>query len=154
MGNARDEPGIAEIIRTIVRGVDLHLWDLVRHAFGREVTLDYGEPERLARDDIVARWRPLFEGFDETRHEVHDIASDVKGDRATATARFDARHVLRGARGGDEWRLTGSYEFALERAEGGWRVTAMRMIPGESTGNATLPEQALAKRGTPSLTTR
>jgi hypothetical protein len=51
--------------------------------------------------------------------------------------------VLRDASGGDTWRLRGSYELSLSRDEGGWHVVAMRMIPGESTGNASLPEQAL-----------
>jgi hypothetical protein len=150
----RDEPGIAEVIRTIGRGVDLHLWDLLRHAFGDAVALDYGKPERLHPDEIVARWRPLFEGFDETHHAIEDIVSRIDGDHATATARFDATHLLRGARGGETWRLRGSYEFSLSRLQSGWHVVAMRMIPGESTGNASLPEQALRKSADQTFTTR
>jgi ketosteroid isomerase-like protein len=139
---ARDEEAVAEALAAIARGADLHQWELVRAAFADEVELDYGTPERLSPDDIVARWRPLLEGFDATQHALADVEPRVAGDRATATCRFRATHVLHGGIGGDAWVLEGRYEHALVHTPTGWKVTRMRMIPDRSMGNAALPEQA------------
>lgn len=142
---ARDRAAITETVEVIARAADLHQWDAVRAAFGEQVELDYGTPEQLTPDVIVARWQPLLEAFDATQHVIHDLRIEVHGDRATATSRFQATHVLRGAANGDVWTLAGRYEHALVRGHTGWRVTRMRMIPGESSGNTTLPDQARAK---------
>jgi uncharacterized protein len=141
----RDEAAVRATIEAITGGADLRQWEAVRAAFAPEVDLDYGTPERLSRDAIVARWRPLFAGFDATRHALDGLAVRVEGDAATATSRFEATHVLRGAPGGDVWRLTGRYELALARSASGWAVTRMRMLPEASTGNAALPTAALAR---------
>jgi ketosteroid isomerase-like protein len=160
---ARDHAAITETVEGIASGVDLHQWDAVRAAFAEEVELDYGTPERLSRDVIVRRWQPLLEAFDATQHLVHDLRITVDGDRATATSEFLATHVLRGAQGGDVWTLPGRYEHSLVRTLAGWKVTRMRMVPGQSSGNASLIDQARVKssaraadvdRATPTLRDR
>jgi len=141
----RDQAAITEVITRIARGADLHQWEAVRAAFAPEVGLDYGTPEQLSSDAIIARWQPLLEAFAATQHHVFDTHVHVEGDCATAGSRFQATHVLHGATGGDVWTLAGRYEYVLARSARGWQVTAMRMVPEESSGNATLLDQARAR---------
>lgn len=143
--SGRDHAAITETIEAIVRGADVHQWEAVRAAFGEEVELDYGTPERLSSAAIVIRWQALLESFDATQHVIHDLGIELDGDHASATSRFQATHVLRGAEGGDVWTLAGRYEHSLVRTRAGWKVTRMRMIPGESSGNASLLDQVRAR---------
>jgi|GEM_PF-130427 len=138
---ARDRAAIAEVLTAVAHGADLRQWDQVRAAFADAVVLDYGTPERLAAEEIVARWRPLLEAFDATQHQVFDVAVSHAGDSAAATARFQATHTMDGG----VWVLTGRYEYALRRGGGGWQVTAMRMVPGAASGDPTLLERARAR---------
>lgn len=143
--DARD--GVTDAILAIARGADHHDWQAVAATFADSVMLDYGSPERLTPQAIVARWQPLLEAFDSTRHELRDIEPRIHGDRATATSQFLATHVLAGSGApmGDVWTLEGRYEHELQRsADGQWRVTAMRMIPSASTGNQSLLAEAQA----------
>jgi ketosteroid isomerase-like protein len=149
---ARDRSAITESIEAIARGADLHQWDAVRAAFAEQVELDYGTPEQLTPEVIVARWQPLLEAFDATQHIIQDLRIKVDGDRATGTSRFQATHVLRGSAGGDVWTLAGRYEHSLVRGPTGWKVTRMRMIAEESSGNTSLLDQAQARSETQAVT--
>jgi len=53
----RDRVAITDVVTAIARGADLHQWDAVRAAFAARVRLDYGEPDDLAPDAIIARCR-------------------------------------------------------------------------------------------------
>ncbi|WP_438024859.1 alpha/beta fold hydrolase [Sorangium sp. So ce233] len=149
MQNAtRDRAAILETIHNVARGADLRQWDVVRSAFAGRVVLDYGVPELLTPEEIVARWQPLLSAFDSTQHVVRDEqVSFVDPDLARVRSRFQAAHHLAGAAGGELWSLGGRYEHELARAASGWKVTRMRMIPGESTGNAALLERARERAG-------
>jgi hypothetical protein len=142
----QDRREIIAAITAITRGADERSWDSVRAVFAPQVTLDYGSPELLTPEQIVARWRPMFAEFDRTRHEISEAVVELpEKNRARVASSFVATHHLPGATGGEDWTLSGRYEHELVRSEAGWRVSRMRMIPGQSTGNATLPEQALAR---------
>ena len=138
----RDRAAIAETIENIARGADLRQWAIVRASFAPQVTLDYGQPETLSPSAVVERWEPLLEAFDGTQHAISDLDIQVQGDRATTRSTFLATHWMDAANDGNVWTLAGRYEHELIRANDGWRVTRMRMVPGESTGNAGLLEEA------------
>ncbi len=141
----RPDRAVEETLRTITTGADLHQWGLVRSAFADVVDVDYGTPERLDADELIARWRSFLPGFDVTQHRLSQIAMRLNGDRAEATAQFHAAHLIRGAAGGDIWEFEGRYQFSLVRSALGWSVSRMRMVPGRSTGNVGLPEVARAR---------
>jgi uncharacterized protein len=146
----RDETAVLEPVTAILRGADERQWEKVRDAFAPRVVLDYGVPELLQPHEIVAGWEPLFAGFDRTRHEIQDAeVRFAESDRAQVTASFVADHWLAGAPGGDHWRLGGRYELELVRTGDGWKVSRMRMIPQESSGNGKLPEEAGRRGGAP-----
>jgi uncharacterized protein len=148
-GEARDQAAIRSVMEAVAHGADLRQWLAVQAAFATPVELDYGTPEHLTREQVVARWRPLLGAFDATRHEVTDVAVCIEGDSATASSRFEATHLLRGVANGEVWTLAGSYEHAFVRTSEGWVITRMRMIPEQSTGNASLLDEARARAGMP-----
>src|SRR5262249_15877655 len=136
----RDRAAIDDTIHAVARGADLHQWDRVRAAFAPSVELDYGTPEHLTPDQIVARWQPLLSAFDASEEVVAGVDVEVGGAEAHARSAFHATHVMRGAAGGDRWLLAGRYEYAFANTAAGWKITRMRMIPGGSSGNAALLE--------------
>lgn len=60
---------------------------------------------------------------------------EVDGDRAVATAQFQATHILPNPHGGPVWTLGGHYRFGLVRDDGGWRIDALTMTATWATGN-------------------
>ncbi|WP_437517745.1 nuclear transport factor 2 family protein [Sorangium sp. So ce1099] len=144
----RDRAAVMETIHNVARGADLRQWDTVRAAFAERVVLDYGVPELLTPEEIISRWQPLLSAFDSTQHVVREEqVSFVEPDLARVRSRFQAAHHLAGAAGGELWSLGGRYEHELARTPSGWKVTRMRMIPGESSGNAALIDRARERAG-------
>ncbi|WP_394838664.1 nuclear transport factor 2 family protein [Pendulispora rubella] len=145
-----DHREITQTIETIGRGADARRWDEVRNAFAARVVFDYGTPELLLPDQIVDRWRPLLGAFDSTEHVVSDpVVEWVDADLARVKSHFRSTHRLLQAEGGDTWVLTGRYEHELVRTASGWKVSRMRMVPGESTGNGRLIDGARARANLP-----
>jgi hypothetical protein len=128
-----DRTAVLAAVNAVARGADERRWDAVRAAFAPRVVLDYGVPELLTPDEIVARWRPLFAALDRTKHEV--TPTDVRildADRAGISSTFTADHWMANAVGGDQWTLSGRYEHEVIRTDAGWKVSRMRMIPGHT----------------------
>jgi hypothetical protein len=151
-----ERAAIIEAVVNIARGADLHQWDVVASSFADPVVLDYGSPELLSRETIIARWLPLLSAFDSTQHAVRDLEVVLVDGRARVRSNFEATHHLKGAEGGEIWTLEGRYEHELVKTDSGWKVARMRMIPVASSGNAGLLAAAQEKAGipvTPPLTT-
>lgn len=150
MDTTRDHAAIVETIHNIARGADLRQWEVVRSSFAARVVLDYGTPELLTPEEIVARWQPLLSAFDSTQHILRDERVElVAPARAWVRSTFQATHHLAGADGGALWTLSGSYEHELVKDATGWKVSRMRMIPGASSGNPGLLELARQRAGLP-----
>ena len=141
-GADADRAAIVAAVDTVASAADARDWPRVEATFTERVTLDYGTPEELTAAEVVRRWSALLPGFDATEHRLsgHDVK--VQGDTAEVTSRFVAVHRITGAPGGDTWTLEGTYAHRLVRTPTGWRVSAMRMSPGRSTGNPALLELA------------
>lgn len=116
---------IITTLNTLFWATDHHDWDTLTHVFSDQVTLDYGEPELLSPQEIIGRWRPVFEGLNAHQHLVSNHLITLRDDAATATASFIATHQH--ARG--TWTLGGDYRFSLHNTPSGWKVTAMEMRP-------------------------
>ena len=71
-----------------------------------------------------------------TQHLLSDHPVDVDGDRAVATAQFQAVHVPANPHGDPTWTLGGLYRFGLVRAGGGWRIDAVTMTTTWATGKS------------------
>jgi uncharacterized protein len=142
MSREHDKAAILTVLNTLFDSVDRRDWERFKSVFRDQVDLDYGTPEQVAPQQMVDRWEPMFAGLDKTEHAISNVVIDVNGDSASAHSVFRASHVLEGAVHGDTWVLEGRYEHELVRSGGEWRVRAMKMIPGRSTGNAAIFEDA------------
>jgi alpha-beta hydrolase superfamily lysophospholipase len=132
-----------ETVASIGRSADLRAWDIVEGAFTERVVLDYGTPDLLTPQDIVARWRPLLSAFDSTEHNIEPQSIEqLAPNRARIQSTFRAVHRLAQAPGGDTWILRGRYDHELLRDGERWRVSRMRMIPEQSSGNGALLDAA------------
>lgn len=133
------DPESARIISTVSSiplAVDLARYDLAESAFAPSIVVDYtslwgGEPQRMTPAELMAAWRGLVPGFDATRHELRDVAAEIDGNRATATAFVDGRHWLEGRL----WRPIGTYRWTLERRSGAWKVTSMTFAMTQEIGD-------------------
>lgn len=129
---------IEQVLRGVLSDADRRSWESLTTRFVDDAVLDYGSPERLTPGQIVSRWRPLLSAFDSTEHVLRDVVVQQDGDRATARSGFSATHRI----ASDAWVLEGRYEHEVVRTPRGWRVAKLRMVPGASSGNATLLERA------------
>ena len=150
-----DTPDRTEIVEQTTRMAwlaDRRDWDRLVDVFADEVDLDYtaltgGHPVRLSPVDLVAGWRAGLGGLDATQHLVSNHLVDVDGDRAVATAQFQATHVLANPHGDPTWTLGGHYRFGLVRRDDGWRIDAVTMTATWATGNQQV--MTLATRAAP-----
>ena len=127
---------VIAVVASIPLAVDLGRYDLAEDAFAPEILIDYtslwgGEPQRTTPAALIEAWRGLVPGFDATRHELVDVAAEVDGERATATARVDGRHWI----GDALWRPIGVYRWSLVHRHGRWRVVAMTFDLTEEIGD-------------------
>ncbi|NVB79604.1 MAG: alpha/beta fold hydrolase [Kofleriaceae bacterium] len=141
---------VTSVVEEMAQAIDERLWDRVAGAFASRVVLDYGVPELVTPDEIVARWRPMMSAFDRMRHTVDGSTVRFEPvDRARVDARFRADHHLDGAM----WQLSGNYECELVMHGAQWKLTRLRMIYQDSSGDPTLLEKVRIKAGVPAPVT-
>ena len=133
----------ADALIDLVHAIDRLDWPGVRAVFADRLTLDYtslngGEPEDLAADELVARWQGLLPGFEATSHLLGPVR--VHGDRLEAHVR--AYHRIADAEGGPLWRVAGHYVATLD---GDGRITVFRLETHFQDGNLDLPAVAQAR---------
>ncbi|TMQ62742.1 MAG: alpha/beta fold hydrolase [Candidatus Eisenbacteria bacterium] len=145
----QDVSTVLQVAQRITQEADKRNWGAMRESFAPRVVLDYGTPELLTPEEIVARWKPLLSEFDQTEHSVLIDGVRKEQESARVSATFRASHRMDRVAGGDEWVLNGRYDYELMQFGGSWKVTRMRMTPGESTGNARLLDEAKARAGLP-----
>lgn len=115
-------------------------WDSLPQVFAEQVDLDYASltgqpPTQLPPTDIVTAWRAGLGALDATQHLLSNHLVDVTGERAVATAQFQAVHVLANPHGDPTWTLGGHYRFGLVRSSAGWRIDKLAMTVTWATGN-------------------
>lgn len=138
--------GPADVLPDLVHAIDRLDWAGVRAVFADRLRLDYtslngGEPEDLAADELLARWQALLPGFEATNHLLGPVR--VTGDRVETHVR--AEHRIADAAGGPLWRVAGHYVAGLARTGDAWRITALRLETHYQDGNLDLPAAALAR---------
>jgi SnoaL-like domain len=127
------------VLTRMLHAIDAHDWETLRASFADQVRTDYtslfgGEPETVAADDLVARWRPLMLGYTATQHQTGPVVAT--GDRLDA--HVTAHHWLDDAPGGDTWTVHGHYVARVA----GERITELTLLTLRQTGNRDLPALA------------
>jgi uncharacterized protein len=140
--NIVDITAAEQLVNNVGSLADQRQWQELSQLFSTKVVLDYGYPELLSPQEVIDRWQPLLSQFDRTQHQLSDIRVREQDGRVLAEANFTATHTLEGVQGGNEWILSGRYEYELENQDGTLKVMRMRMIPGEASGNTAVFEAA------------
>ncbi|GAA4785917.1 nuclear transport factor 2 family protein [Streptomyces ziwulingensis] len=144
----RDRHDIVELCTRMGWHLDHCQWDRLTDLFTDDIRLDYtslngGEPVVLSRKDVIAKWRGNREGLAATQHLISNQLVEVDGDRAAATAMFQATHLLPNQLGGPLWTLAGEYRYGLLRTPDGWRIEALTMSVIWAEGNRNIRDLAV-----------
>ncbi|MGH3413456.1 MAG: nuclear transport factor 2 family protein [Marmoricola sp.] len=122
-----DRQEIVDLLTRYTRAVDTGRWDGIDEVFTEDAVLDYtssGGPA-TTRDEAKAFIRNL-EGFDRWQHLIGQVAIDLHGDRARATAYFTNPMVSVAPDGTERlWEVGGYYHHELVRTPQGWRSVRM-----------------------------
>lgn len=120
---------------------DRKSWDELTTVFADEVDFDggfgVGRSVRPAKD-IVADWRSGLDPLDAVHHQSGNHLVDLDGDRARVHADSIAVHVNNAATNGITRTFVGSYDLALIRIDGAWRVWMFHYLLKVIDGNADL----------------
>ena len=141
-----EEVRITTLVSSIPMAVDLAAYDLAERAFAESVIIDYtslwgGEPATMTPDALMTSWRGIVPGFDATHHVLSNVAVQLSGETAFATADVDGHHWI-----GDQiWRPIGTYHWDLVRVDGDWKVTRMVFDMTEERGSRDLAALAMER---------
>ncbi len=145
-------PDTAEVaaVQTRVEAVailaDLRDFETLESLFAETVRVDYtslvgGEPGLRSAHGLAADWAQLLPGFDRTRHALDQITVTIEGEEARAGASVTADHWI----GEDQWRVTGRYDYRLQRQDGDWEITDITFVLEDETGSRDLLERAAGR---------
>lgn len=141
-----DQTAVALIVQSVATLADQGDFAALETLFADAVHVDYtslfgGTAQTQTPAGLMTAWASVLPGFDQTYHAISNIAVDIEGTRATATANVFTDHYL----GDRHWQVSGQYRYQLERAPAGWQITAMRFTLREETGDRALLEAAEAQ---------
>ncbi|MBE9048342.1 nuclear transport factor 2 family protein [Pleurocapsales cyanobacterium LEGE 10410] len=133
---APDEAAIHTIVESVANLADRGNFESLEKLYAEEVEVDYtsafgGEVELKSPQALMTQWASTLPGFDRTRHQISNIETKVKGDKATATADVTANHYLND----DFWQIAGSYEYGLVKEDGQWVIDKMTFTAESETGS-------------------
>ena len=120
---------------------DQKRWDELTTVFADEVDFDggfgAGQSLRPAKD-IVADWQAGLDPLDAIHHQSGNHLIDLDGDQARVHADSIAVHVNNAAVNGVTRTFVGSYDLAVTRVDGAWRVAKFHYLLKVVDGNADL----------------
>jgi 3-phenylpropionate/cinnamic acid dioxygenase small subunit len=143
-----DKQEVVELLYRYATALDSRDWDLLATVFTDDGVADYsslGLPVCDGAAAIVGACRTTLVGFDATQHIISNPVVELDGDRARARCYFQAQHRLVGAPGGDNFIVAGTYEDAVVRTAGGWRIAHRTLLATWFEGNAGIGEAASAR---------
>ncbi len=139
-----DEAAIETIVESVASFADRSNFESLEKFYAEEVEVDYtsafgGEVELKSPQGLMTQWASSLPGFDRTRHEISNIETEVKGNKATATADVTANHYL------DEmfWQIAGSYKYGLVKEDGQWMIDKMTFIAETEEGSRDIINKAV-----------
>ena len=139
-----DEAAIETIVESVASFADRSDFESLEKLYAEEVEVDYtsafgGEVELKSPQGLMTEWASSLPGFDRTRHKISNIETEVKGNKATATADITANHYL------DEmfWQIAGSYEYGLVKEDGQWTIDKMTFIAETEEGSRDIIDRAV-----------
>ena len=123
-----DRMEIRDLVTAYTRAVDTRTWDALDDVFTEDAVLDYtsvgGPADSLA---VVKPWiEQGLRGFDRYQHVIGQVAIELVGDTARATAYLVNPMVAKAPDGTETvWEVGGYYHHDLVRTSDGWRSRRM-----------------------------
>ncbi len=119
-----DRQEITDLITRYTRAVDTKNYADLHQVFTEDAVLDYSQMGGPTDTPAVAV--PWIEeglaGFDRVQHLIGQVAIELSGDTAKATAYFTNPMVSVGPDGSEQlWEVGGYYHHDLVRTPDGWR---------------------------------
>lgn len=122
-----DRQEITDLVTRYTRAIDTGDWDGIDAVFTPEAVLDYtdsGGP--AAPRDEAKEFVKALAGFERWQHLIGQVAIELDGDEARATAYFFNPMVARSRDGRESVvEVGGYYHHRLRRTPGGWRSVGM-----------------------------
>jgi len=122
-----DRQEITDLITAYTRAVDTASWDDLDAVFADDAVLDYSSAGGPVTS--LAEAKPFIQnllGFDRWQHLIGQVAIQLDGDSAHATAYFFNPMVSKGPDGTERlWEVGGYYHHDLVRTPAGWRSARM-----------------------------
>jgi ketosteroid isomerase-like protein len=122
-----DRQEITDLITRYTRAIDTADWDGIDAVFTPDAELDYaasGGPVTTPKE--AKAFIANLAGFDRWQHVIGQVAIELSGDTATATAYFTNPMVKAGPDGVTTlWEVGGYYHHDLVRTADGWRSVRM-----------------------------
>ena len=139
-----DEAAIQTTVESVANLADQGNFESLEKLYADEVQVDYtsafeGEVELKSPQALMTQWANSLPGFDRTRHQISNIETEVKGNKATATADVVANHYLNEM----FWQIAGSYEYGLVKEDGQWEIAKMTFIAESEQGDRAIINQAV-----------
>jgi ketosteroid isomerase-like protein len=121
-----DRQEIVDLITRYTRAVDTKTFDPI-DVFTDDAVLDYsaaGGPAAPPKEALA--WvAEMMQIFDRWQHTIGQVAIELSGDTATATAYFLNPMILKEETGEKLVEVGGYYHHELRRTADGWRSTRM-----------------------------
>jgi 3-phenylpropionate/cinnamic acid dioxygenase small subunit len=142
-----DRFAIVDLLHRYATGLDTRDWDKLASVFTHDGVADYGALGGVNEGPaaIVKLCSGALEGLDASQHIISNEVIEVDGDRARARCYFKAQHVFRGAEGGDNFLVGGTYEDEIVRTAEGWRIERRTLTATWTDGNPVVFEAAAAR---------
>jgi hypothetical protein len=143
-----DRLAVTETVYRYAIGVDRRDWLLYRSLFADTVTIDFSSfdpdlpPRQMNADEWVSGLVPLFTGLAATQHLMTNPIATIDGDAAAITVYVQAHHVFDPTDATSWYTVGGYYENTLERIDGRWLLTGVRLTVTWRAGDPGIMEFA------------
>ena len=138
-----DNADVAASVQDLFNQVDARQWSELPSKLTDSVHVNYaalgGKQEVQSSSDLISDWEALLPGFDRTIHNVHNVATHVASDRASATFDAIATHVLNG----DAWSVYVGYDTEFIKEDDNWKLARIDVSLYDQSGNTDLPKAAM-----------
>lgn len=140
---------IKSTILSYATAADFREWDLLRSILADRLDIDFtssgGPTCNVTADEYVAQVQGLIPGFDVTQHQLTNFKIEFENNQAKTTVYMQAEHIFHGETEELNRVVGGYYNHKLQRIDGVWKITALKLTETWSRGDMCTFELA-AKR--------
>lgn len=130
------ERTIEHVLIDYATGIDTKNWQLFRGCFTDSCVMTTAAGSIQGAAALTAHMERLHDPLDSSAHRLSNVAVSVKGDEATARSYLDALLVQQGHPNGPVFRVYGTYDDVLVRADRGWLIQERTFAAIWREGNA------------------